>query len=71
MLNMDYFLHGYFNLEKSFDNLNLKPTSVCYSTGKVTSSLSHAPCQHLYRWMTLGLMRAMIINEVMADIATG
>lgn len=41
---MDYFLHGYFNLEKSFDNLNLKPTSVCYSTGKVTSSLSHAPC---------------------------
>lgn len=35
---MDYFLHGYFNLEKSFDNLNLKPTSVCYSIGKVTSS---------------------------------
>lgn len=44
LLNMDYFLYGYFNLEKSFDNLNLKFISICYSIGKVISLLFYVFC---------------------------
>lgn len=43
VLNMAYYLYGYFNLEKSFDNFNLSAGDY-YSTGKVTISLSRAPC---------------------------